>query len=483
MSDRISLFKNISELDTGETRKRISRVTLLVDSDNVFTAGDDSGLELSVSCPWGSQAMTHDILARVRNYDYTPFTASGALIDPAAEIGDGIAVSNVYSELSQMSVDLGVGCVAEISAPGVDEIDDEYPYESSANREVNRQLARAYSIIKKTSEEISLEVGNLNEDVTELKVTLDGVTVTDSTGTTKIRGSSIETDTLYVRAANISGKLTADQINLYGAISWSDLSDSVQNDINDAYSMAEAAQSDAQDAADQISAWKYPGSTYIDGSSIMTGTVSASTLEGGEVNLLNGSGRTVGTLTMTGASSSSFAIDLTSGGSLRFTASSGNLYLDNGVSTAFLEYDGPRGFVSQNFMPSDNDRWYLGDYNRRFSGVYLTSGLVTTSDKNLKHDIEPLPEKYLDLLYLLSPSVYKMNAGTSDRLHAGFIAQDVEVAMAECGISSQEFGGLVIGGLGGDSPVYMLRYEEFIPLAVKAIQDLNKRVKELESAK
>lgn len=156
--------------------------------------------------------------------------------------------------------------------------------------------------------------------------------------------------------------------------------------------------------------------------------------------------------------------------------------MENGFSAMYLSYgDSTAGIVSQNIMTAQTDVYYVGDWNRRFSGVYVTNGLITSSDRNLKHDIQAMPDKYLAMLYGLEPSIFKMNAGTSDRYHAGFIAQDVETNMTANDISSQEFAGLVIGGMDTDNPVYMLRYEEFIPIAVKAIQDLNARLKELEA--
>ena len=72
--------------------------------------------------------------------------------------------------------------------------------------------------------------------------------------------------------------------------------------------------------------------------------------------------------------------------------------------------------------------------------------------------------------------MFKYKDGTSGRSHAGFIAQEVEQAMIEGGITSEEFGGLVIQPNGK----YGLRYEEFIAIQTKAIQELYQKVEELE---
>ena len=96
MSDKVYLGKNVSDIDFGEKLDKISRVNLSVDSDHIYTSGDDTGRTLEVACPWGSQEMADSILLQASSVNYTPFTASGALLDPAAEIGDGIEIAGVY---------------------------------------------------------------------------------------------------------------------------------------------------------------------------------------------------------------------------------------------------------------------------------------------------------------------------------------------------------------------------------------------------
>lgn len=103
-------------------------------------------------------------------------------------------------------------------------MEDEYPAEGYITQEFNRKIAETRTTITKTSEEIMLKVEGIDGKYTEVKTTLDGLTVTDASGTTKINGSSIKTDNLYVDAANIKGTLTADQIQT-GSIRVGDLKD------------------------------------------------------------------------------------------------------------------------------------------------------------------------------------------------------------------------------------------------------------------
>ena len=301
LSDKIFLGSRTGELETGDAPANITRVNLSVDSDHYYTAGDDTGRAIEVTCPWGSQEMADSILASVSGKAYQPFMATDALLDPAAEIGDAVTVGGYYSVIADISTEFDRACAPTISAPESDEIDDEYPYESKDRRETNRQLAQTRSLISKTSEEILLQVENelnglsssfsvqldsitgridgLDGEFAELSLTLDGLTVTDSTGQTVINGSMIQTSNLYVAAANITGTLSANQLNLTGAITFDDLDSSVQGDISDAVSIA----NQALDLAGSISLPSYIQETYIDSVEVRSPTIM-----GGEIYALSG---------------------------------------------------------------------------------------------------------------------------------------------------------------------------------------------------
>lgn len=249
--------------DAGED-KAISRVTLFVDDEQAYTAGDDTGRELSGFCPSATQTMADNLLAQLKGYKYHAYFADAANIDPAAELGDGVTAGGVYSVVAQITDD-GSGYFG-LAAPGEQELDDEYPFEGPVQQEIKRKAVEMYSLIAKNNERITLEVGKitselenyatiemtdasielavseskiytdgkietlgttvttdingvktqikgLDGEITTISETLDGLTVTDSNGTTKISGSSIETDTLYVKSANITGELTAQKLS------------------------------------------------------------------------------------------------------------------------------------------------------------------------------------------------------------------------------------------------------------------------------
>jgi len=84
------------------------------------------------------------------------------------------------------------------------------------------------------------------------------------------------------------------------------------------------------------------------------------------------------------------------------------------------------------------------------------------------------------MLANVTPRRFKLNNGTSDRYHVGFIAQEVEEVMLAAGIDSQEFGGFVRDYDEEGEEICMLRYEEFIAILVAKIRQLEVRVTAME---
>ena len=279
MPDKYYVGGDITSFADNGKYKPISRVTLLVDDENSLTAGDDTGMEVIASCPHATQPMVNALLQTMKGYQYQAYEAGAANIDPAAELGDGVTVGGIYSPLSKLSDD-GRG-YAGISSPGEAEMEDEYPAGGYIAQEFNRKIAETRSLITKTSEEIMLKVEGIDGKYTEVKTTLDGLTVTDASGTTKINGSSIKTDNLYVAAANITGTLTADQIQT-GSIRVGDLKDGAN------YATKTYVDNNAGLSASEVD---QAIETYIDETSI-----TAEKLRGRTVELLASSNQAIGSI-------------------------------------------------------------------------------------------------------------------------------------------------------------------------------------------
>lgn len=168
-------------IDIGEEGLNITRVNLVVDSDHMYTAGNDTGRTMEVECPWGTQAMADRILAAMSNVQYRPYTAERALVDPAFELGDVVIVGDIYSQIISADFTYNGAGLATIGAPDLDEIDDEYPAGQNQNSSFKRQLAYTRSLISKTNKEIELAIygenskGGLNGRMNTFTMGLSGI--------------------------------------------------------------------------------------------------------------------------------------------------------------------------------------------------------------------------------------------------------------------------------------------------------------------
>ena len=446
--DKIYLGRNIADFAPGIVSQPITRVELLDDSGNVVAeSGSGTGRTLTALQPDGTDTMAAFILAKVSGYTHRGYEGESALLDPAAELGDGISVNGYYVPLVAQDLTFSPLLACDISAPDADEIDDEYPYKSQTQRQIERVYARAQSLITKTSDEIALTIQGISGEVETLKVTLDGVTISDASGTTMIKGSSIDTVTLAAKS------ITADKLNLTGQISFGDLDSATQDAI-----------SKAQDAGDVISAWEYPGSTYIDGSKIMAGTVMASQLLGGTVGLLASNQDVVGALTIAYTTTGIGLGISTSYGGIQIQ-SAGNVYISSAHNTR---------------LQLDADAAKLGPT------VWATDGTVIySSDRNVKHDIEYDLSRYRQFLLDLKPCRFKYDNGQSGRFHVGLIAQDMERSLVDNKLTAMDFSGWCQmpirdeeGRIAGYT--YGIRYDSLIPLNTMMIQELERRVTALE---
>ena len=131
--------------------------------------------------------------------------------------------------------------------------------------------------------------------------------------------------------------------------------------------------------------------------------------------------------------------------------------------------------------------------------VYLSnsSGNSTLSDIRMKKDFTQL-DKWEGFFDSLEPVAFKLKAGSSGRYHIGFKAQQVEEALLDNNLTTQDFGGFVkmkhdidkddvegskvyeeAGIYEGDDE-YGLIYSEFIALNTYKIQKMQERIDNLE---
>ena len=149
-----------------------SRVVVQVDDDTSYEAGTDTGKTLTVSIPYGTPQLAQDILDRIRGQSYQPYAAETALLDPAAELGDAVEVRSIYGGIYKRDRDLSKLYSATIAAPADEEIDHEYPYKSSQQRQIIRQRKQSKANFEILSNKIALAVSALEDADRKLQASI-----------------------------------------------------------------------------------------------------------------------------------------------------------------------------------------------------------------------------------------------------------------------------------------------------------------------
>ena len=489
MSDSVYLGRAMTDFDESDSPEGYSKVVIILGEDEngeqvYVEAGDDTARTMEITNPYGTQAMATDILRRLQSVTYKPFNATGAILDPSAEIGDGITASGVYSMLASQSFNFDSLSASDVSAPADEELDHEYPYEDGQFREMERKLAKTRASLIVGIDHVTAQVTDLEGNVqTLVKVDEDGFLVENGSGErTLINGGTIKADTLFVDAANITGALTFQQLD-----------SSTQNTINTASSNASTALSTANSASSaastasmwaleadrQITAWKYTGTTYIDGTQLMTGTVTASVLQGGEVNLLDQNMAVAGSITIENASTAGHAIDLTSGGALHLIASDGSVSIE-APRDIFLTAG--NAIKADNVLyPNSPSVYSLGVSWSKWTDVYADNAVIQTSDLNVKRSVVYDLTEYDKLFDKISPMSFIFKDG--HRRHLGIGAQDFEKVIEECGFTTNDVAAFIKSYDEETKEYnYAIRYGEFIPLLIDQVQRLKSRVAELEAS-
>lgn len=222
MSDILYIGLKARQLEDSPAYQPISCVKLTIGGEDengnpiVCTAGNPkSGRTIETSNPliWDASignTVAQNILAAVQGYAYKPFTADGAIINPAVEIGDAVEVGDVYSVIADVETSFTPLMSANISAPVGSDIDHEYPYESSesyAQRRTAAELGQLKTEFIVQNGEVSWAIsqigskdqeGSIWNKLTSVQTTVDGITVkTESDvktiiGTTEIKWSKVD---------------------------------------------------------------------------------------------------------------------------------------------------------------------------------------------------------------------------------------------------------------------------------------------------
>lgn len=190
-------------------------------SGSYGTGGANNTLRVefpSVQTTADAQTKAQAILAKVQGYRYQPYDARLAIVDPAAELGDGVSICGDYGGIYAQTQNLNAACRSDISAPTEEEVDNEYPFQPSQDRYIERQIDDVKATIEVQNGKIALVVdggGNIkaaeivaaiNNGSSEVKISaehivLDGLVTATEFNAAKARIAAIESD--YITADTV----------------------------------------------------------------------------------------------------------------------------------------------------------------------------------------------------------------------------------------------------------------------------------------
>lgn len=534
LSDKIFLGSNVGELETGDMPANITRVNLSVDSDHYYTAGDDTGRAIEVTCPWGSQEMANSILSSVSGKTYQPYTATDALLDPAAEIGDAVTIGGYYSVIADISTSFDRACAPTISAPESDEIDDEYPYESREKRETDRQLAQTRSLISKTAKEIRLEVSNkldglsasidikldsitqqitgINGELTQITADISGITqqvqdVEGNISTLQQTATSLQSQITSINGDVSSLEQTATSLQSQITSANGDISTLQQysNQLSSIITNVSGDVSTLEQKVDSITlsvSNAYSSSTIellVNGISVASEQIRFTGTVVFEDDLADGTTTVSGDCITTGEVSARY---IRLGGqmdvyeSLRSSADVGGYigYMTGmtaaGSSTsgiAICSYDESALVICTNAgvrMGYDGVSTVVCTSTQvsiRGDAVYINGEPQSASDARLKTQVQEDLDRYLPVFDKLRPVTFVYDG--HKRRHMGFIAQEIQQTLADEGIPESDFAALCTEVPNEERPMgmYSLRYGELQIMTVAKVQELDRRLKLLEA--
>lgn len=202
MSGKIFIGNAASSLTEADKLLPYSKVTV-TDGTNSYTSGDSSGRELTVNVPLlpsiKGDTLAANILAAVKNYRYQPYEAADALLDPAAELGDGVTVGGIYGGIHAKTTTFSRLFRADVSAPAEEEIDNEYPYLSAQERDAVRQKKQT----AQNTADIATNTSDIKDNADDIAANANAIT--------SIKADIAEFGNVYATKAYV-GTLVANEV-------------------------------------------------------------------------------------------------------------------------------------------------------------------------------------------------------------------------------------------------------------------------------
>lgn len=178
MAESFNLLRRVRSLDIAPELAGYSGVVIFAgqddDGNNIeYRAGDRTGTVLEITNEWGSQAQADAIYRKIRGFKYQTYKAGGTSIDPSAEIGDAVTVSDIYSGVFAKKTTFGRHIRTDLEAPSKEEVEHEFQIQSPTNRQYERFTRSVRASLSITATKIAAEVEDRQAADDLLRATLN----------------------------------------------------------------------------------------------------------------------------------------------------------------------------------------------------------------------------------------------------------------------------------------------------------------------
>ena len=116
VGDRATSFSEFPEY------KEYTRVSLYYDSETLkATVGNDTGREMVLVSPFfpistsACETLAQNILNELSGFNYRPFKATGAELDPSADLGDTLTICGIESFIGQLDTTFNQAFISDIN--------------------------------------------------------------------------------------------------------------------------------------------------------------------------------------------------------------------------------------------------------------------------------------------------------------------------------------------------------------------------------
>lgn len=273
MSNRVNLARNVTAFDESPSFLPYGKVIIHQPNDADVTAtlpnySESTHRTFEYESPLDgcTYSDAYYILQAIGGYAYKPFSASGALLDPAAQLGDVVSCNGISSILGRIDTNFDTLCAADVSAPQSEEINHEFNYETKDERDLESGLSN------KLTNGMFYGGASLGDNNGFMAVSSGGATVTINSS--ELSFSYNGQRVLYFDPIGRKYIFNGDIIIQSGSISFSDLDYSAQ----------------ARTDNNAIANGTYSGGTFISGTTIYSPTIYANTFTVRPQNLYNSSG-------------------------------------------------------------------------------------------------------------------------------------------------------------------------------------------------